>query len=129
MKKIKLLLFNLIVFLVPFVVYAGELETACSDYALANLLYITKRIIKLLWIIAPIIGILGLTIAFIKLFMDPDDKKRQQLHKRLINTIIALLVVYFIPALFSLALEMTSNKFDFSACWTNAENIHEMISE
>lgn len=105
----------------------GEIQnivSGCSDYALANILYIIQKILGLVQIICPILAILALSITVGKMLMNPDDKKGMSGIK---NTIIALLVVFLLPFIVNLSMSLAGNDFDFTACWNNANRIHEKI--
>lgn len=49
------------------------LSAICSDYALASVLGIIKRIITILQIVVPIFLIIGGSITFSKALINPDD--------------------------------------------------------
>lgn len=102
-----------------------EVVSTCSDYALANLLYIVQRIMGLVQIIAPILGILALSITVSKLMMNPEEKKYI---KGIKNTIVALLIVFLLPFIINFSMKLAGNNFDFSTCWNNANTIHEQMN-
>lgn len=102
-----------------------EIVSTCSDYALANLLYIVQRIMSIVQIIAPILGIVALSITAGKMMMHPEDKKSFTGFK---NTIVALLVVFLLPFIINFSMKLAGNNFDFSTCWNNANTIHEQIN-
>ena len=52
----------------------SDIGTCCSDYALANILDIIRRIFDLIQLIAPIILILMCVIGLSQLTMNPDVK-------------------------------------------------------
>jgi len=99
--------------------------SVCSDYALANLLYIVQRIMTLVQIIAPILAIVALTITAGKMMMNPDDKKSFSGFK---NTILALLIVFLLPFIINFSMKLAGNNFDFTTCWNNASTIHEQMN-
>lgn len=102
-----------------------DIVSTCSDYALANLLYIVQRIMTLVQIIAPILAIVALSITAGKMMMHPDDKKSFSGFK---NTIIALLIVFLLPFIINFSMKLAGNNFDFTTCWNNANTIHEQIN-
>lgn len=104
---------------------AEDLVSGCSDYALANILYIIQRIMVLVQIIAPILAILALSITVSKMLMNPDDKKGLSGIK---NTIIALIVVFLLPFIINFSMSLLDNvNFNFAECWTKANDIHKQI--
>ena len=50
------------------------LGTCCTDYALATVLDIVRKFFNIFQLVVPILLIIGLTIQFIKLVMNPDEK-------------------------------------------------------
>lgn len=104
---------------------AVDVLSGCSDYALANILFIVQKILGIVMIIAPILAILALSITFGKMLMNPDDKKGMSGVK---NTIIALMVVFLLPFIINFSMSLAGNNFDFSSCWNSANTIHDQIS-
>ena len=86
----------------------------CESAVLGSIMAIAKGIVNLIWIIGPILSIVSLVICIIKLARDPDDKK---LPKNISNSVIALIILFFIPTIINAVMLMLGNKYDFSACW------------
>lgn len=97
----------------------------CRTPQLNTFFYIAKNIINLLIIIAPILAIISLTILFFQLMNNPDNNK---LIKKLKNVFIALIVVFIIPVIVSIAMNIAGEKTDISACYKNATT-PELYSE
>lgn len=102
-----------------------NLANSCSDYALANILFIVKRVLFMIQIITPIIAILMLSVNVGKMVMNPDDKKGLSSIK---NVVIGLFVVFLLPFIINFAMSLTDEKFEFSSCWTKATEIHDQMS-
>ena len=68
-----------------------NIVNSCHDYALVGVLAVIKRLLLMFQIIAPILCIISLTITFIQLMSNPDNKK---LLSKIKNTIIALFMVF-----------------------------------
>lgn len=94
---------------------------SCSDYALVGILSIVKNLLSLFQIIAPIACIISLTITFIQLMRNPEEKK---LLNRIRNSIVALFVLFFIPVIVNVTFSILGNSTSLSSCWELAENTH-----
>ena len=93
------------------------IDIECSNIALNNFLYITKAILNIIMIVAPILAILSLIILFTKMTMDPDNNK---LIHNLKNAVIALVVIFFIPVFVNLTMSIIGNKTEITSCYNNA---------
>jgi len=93
-----------------------EIINECSSPALSNILSIFKRIINLVQIIGPILLIIGMTVNLIKLINDPEDKK---LKKNIFNSLIAAVLIFFIPVFLNVLMSLLGNNFTISACWNS----------
>ena len=98
-----------------------KISGSCTDPGLASMLFIVKKFINILWIIGPILAIIGAVIAFIKLLSDPEEKKYKSLFK---NMITALLLLFFLPAIINVCMQLFDGQFDLATCWNQAEIIH-----
>ena len=99
--------------------FLASLGSACSDPALANILATVKRILSFVQIIGPILAIVSLSIHLVMLVKDPDDKDKKKLHK-IHNSIIALMVLFFVPVIVNAAFSLLGDNTNFSSCWNNA---------
>ena len=67
-----------------------DLNSACSDYAIASSLNFLYKVFKIVCVIVPIILILFASINMAKLMINPDDKKGVGgIFKKIIAAIIA----------------------------------------
>lgn len=89
----------------------------CNNAALGSFLYIFKNILNLLWIIGPILAILSLAINISLLVKDPDDKK---VPKKIKNSLIALIVLFMVPAIVNASMGLIDENTDLGSCWENA---------
>ena len=69
-----------------FLLFENFNET-CTDAALANILSICKRVLKLIQIIGPILAIVSLAFILIKYVINPEDKKQKNKIKNYIHNI------------------------------------------
>ena len=88
----------------------------CNDGIIGSFIYIFKNILNIIWIAGPILSILSLTINITMLAKDPDEKKTI---KKIKNSVIALVILFFIPVLVNVVINLVDN--DFSDCWNSVE--------
>ena len=94
------------------------LEVSCKDYSLISIMSVVKKLLTIIQIIVPIILIVMLIIRIINLLHNPDDKKGI---KRIINMVIATIIVFFIPTIVNAIMGAIGNDMVISNCWNNAE--------
>jgi len=92
---------------------------SCQDSTLKIFISILRKGLNILWIVGPVLAIISITIIFSRMSMNPEDKK---LLKNLNNSIIALVVLFFIPLIVTFTMNLLGDSFDFSACWNDSEN-------
>ena len=97
-----------------------DLNKACTDAALANILAICKNNLKLIQIIGPILAIVSLIVIFIKYVLNPEDKKQKN---RIKNCLIALVLLFFIPTIINVIMVMLDDGFNLSTCWNYVEEV------
>lgn len=103
---------------------AGDINTCCSDFALARFLGIIQRFLNIIHIIVPILLMVALAIQFTQLMVSPDDKKKM---KALLNKFIAAVVVFLLPTIVHVVINWVFSGFSIGACW-EASNEIEQIS-
>ena len=92
------------------------INAACNDIAIGGLLSVLNNILSIIQVIGPILAIVSITFHFISLVRNPDDKKAMPKIK---NSIIALVLLYFIPLIVNIVFGLLGNSNDISACWNN----------
>ena len=93
------------------------LTVTCSSPVLKVTLGALKKIFTIIQIAGPIILILALTMHITKLVANPDDKKTS---KKIVNSIIATVLLFFIPFLVNLVMQLMGENYNVSSCWNNA---------
>ena len=93
------------------------LNSYCNETALGRILYVVKNILTAIEIITPIVLILMLSIHFTRAALNPDDKKK---NKRILNSVIAMVVVFLIPVIVNVTMHIIGEKTNISECWINA---------
>lgn len=97
-----------------------DIIDACGAGALANILSIVKTILNIIQIVGPILAIVSLIISFTRLMANPDEKKYKA---GLRNSIIALVLLFFLPFLVNLTMSLVDGSFDLATCWNHAEEV------
>lgn len=90
----------------------------CANPALGTFLLIAKRILQIIQIVGPIVLIVSLVINFTKGTVNPEDKK---INKKVINSVIAIFVLFFIPILINMLMGALGENFTVSECWNNID--------
>lgn len=97
----------------------------CNDYSLANTLSIVKRVLLLIQIIIPIILIASATFYFIKNIQNPKENN----NKKIINSFIAGLIIFLIPTIVNVVLNILGEKTVLSSCWIEAKDVIDNKTE
>ncbi len=92
----------------------------CNDAGLATILAVVKNMLNIIWIVGPIVSIIALIIGITKLVTTPDDKK---IPKTIFNSLIALVVLFLIPALVNGVMYMLGESSSVSSCWNRSSTI------
>ena len=103
----------------------GNIYSCCSDYGLANILSILQKILNIIHILIPIILMAMVTVSFIKMVINPDEKKNM---KSLINKVLAAVLVFFLPTFVHAVMFMMPTSFEIYSCWDAASEVSEIIS-
>jgi len=96
------------------------INSCCNDYTLARSLSIFNNIIELIHIIIPIILILMITVNIFQLLSDPDEKKSK---KKLLNKVIATVIIFMIPTLVNAVLGLLPNSYDLYGCLQESKRL------
>ena len=97
----------------------------CNDPALANFFMIAKNILNLIRIIGPIVFLVALIIHLVHLLQDPEDKK---LPKKIRNTLIATVLLFFIPTIVFALVGMIDENSSIGSCLNNNVNISREVT-
>ena len=89
----------------------------CANPALSTILPPLKAILTLIQIIGPILLIISLVVQFSQSMMNPEENKNM---KKIITTIIAILLLFFTPMLINAVMSMLGDDFTISECWNKA---------
>ena len=94
------------------------LGTCCRDYGIVTVLDITRKIFDLFQIFIPILLLIMATINFIILVVNPETKNGT---KKIINQFLAAIIIFFIPTIMNVILNMIPNNFQIASCWKQAK--------
>lgn len=98
----------------------GSLGTCCTDYGLVGILNITMRILGLIQFVVPIVLIVAGTVQFVQLTINPELKDG---FRRVLNKVIAAVIVFMIPVLVDVLLTTVSSDFSVATCWEQAKTV------
>lgn len=99
------------------------ISSCCSDMGLAKTLSIINNIINVVHIIVPIILIIMVVINLIELVNNPEEKK---LVKKLTNKVIAAIIVFFVPTIMNVFLNMLPNSYDLIGCMKSSKELDSL---
>lgn len=102
---------------------SGNITSCCFDPGIATMMTILRRIYSFIQIIVPILLIIFTTIRFINLMQNPDDKKGL---KPVINSFIAAAVVFFLPMIVTIVLNVLPEQIQLTACWESAATAEQI---
>lgn len=91
----------------------------CHNSSMTFILSIVKRILLLIQIIVPIILIIFSVISFINIINSPEEKNGI---KKIIQKFLAAAIVFFIPLIIDVIMNILGNNTSFSSCWLQAED-------
>ena len=102
------------------------LNKYCSDFALAGILHIFQNIVNVVQIVVPIVLLISLSVQLTQMVINPEEKKNM---KKLYNTFIAAVVIFFIPMLVNMTIGMIDSNSNFLKCWRDAKTISFDVSK
>ena len=89
----------------------------CEESNVLSVILYLKEIINVIQIIIPIILIIMCAVDLGKIMLNPEDKKRPKIFKRM----VAAVAVFFIPTILNIVLDAAGQKnYTATDCWTNA---------
>lgn len=90
--------------------YVLELVKSCSELGFIIVVTVFKRVLSLIQIIGPILSIVSLAVIFVQHMINPENKK---LKNRIKNSIIALVLLFFIPYIVNIVMLLCDDNFVF----------------
>lgn len=89
----------------------------CGNYSLALFLYFFQNALKLIQTAIPIILMVMTIFDVTRLMMNPDDEKRK---KGIKNKFIATLIIFFLPIIVSVFMNLVDENFEFASCYSDS---------
>lgn len=110
-----------------------DLNSNCSDYAIAGALNLFYKIFNMLCVIVPIILILFATLNTAQLMINPDDKKGVG---SIFKKVAAAIIVFIVPSLLNIVVHFynlsevntSETTFGVLSCFTNAKTTAAAIT-
>ena len=98
----------------------------CNDmYVLIKIL---KNILKILQIIGPVLAILSLSIILFNIVKTADINAITKNKKKIINSLIALVVLFLLPEVVNLVMGLIGEKKSFTSWWSAVEEYEVSFS-
>lgn len=88
----------------------------CSSVVVGFFINPIVNLLNILLIVAPILLVISLAFSFIKMTMNPDDKKGLG---KIRNSIMACVIVFFISLIVNVVINLCGENFDLTTCLTH----------
>lgn len=107
------------------------LASECSDASFMATMLFIKKIVQIIFIIAPILLILLLTIDFSKAVMANDEERIKHLKDVAIKRVIFAILLFFIPLIVDVSFGLLEDTSKFTSCYNNAsnENVERLVEK
>ena len=102
----------------------SELGTCCGDFGLAGTLNIIRNILTIIQVAVPIILIIMSSVSLTKMVINPDEKNGM---KKIYNQYLAAILVFMMPVVVDVMLDMMPDSYSLSACWDQAKGNAELL--
>ena len=99
------------------------LDVTCTDSGILAISKVIKNIFYWIQIIGPILAMIALSIYISKVVTINDKKNIIKYQKNIINSLIALMVLFFLPYLIDITMQLIGNKNSFISCWNSIDNV------
>lgn len=106
--------------------YILDVMETCNDTTLSSVLPVVKNIMLLIQIIVPIVLLISFTADFIKLTINPEDKKG---FRNILNKLIAAIIVFVLPFIVNVIMGAVGESTTFSDCWNKAPSTINISGE
>ena len=105
----------------------SDIDSCCSDYGIANYIYMIKQALNIIHFVVPVILIVMAAIQLFKMVTSPDDPQGKKM-KSLLNKFIAAVLVFFIPFIVDLAVGIIQDE-DYDPFKDNRKPIGDTYDE
>ena len=100
--------------------YISDVMATCNSTQLSLIIPVVKNILTLIQIMVPILLIIMSVIEFVKLSINPEDKKGL---RKILNKVIAAFIIFLIPMLINMVMGLVGENTQFSTCWNNPATV------
>ncbi len=100
---------------------SGNITSCCTSPGIASIMTVLRRIYSFIQIIVPIILIVAIILHLVNMLSNPDDKKNNS--KKIFNSIIATMLIYFLPTILTVILNVLPEQIQLTACWESAADV------
>ena len=99
------------------------LEITCTDSGILAISKVIKNFFYWLQIIGPILAIVALAIFIAKAVTTNDKNEIKKYQKNMTNSLIAMAMLFFLPYLMDISMQLIGNKTSFTSCWNSIDNV------
>ena len=97
--------------------YLLAIAEKCSDPVMIYVLGIFKRILSIIQLVGPLVGLVAIGFNLFRMLINPDDKKNSKL---ITNWLIAILMLFLLPMIINIVMQLLDGSFKISSCWNSA---------
>lgn len=104
----------------------NNMDNFCKSFIMFNILSVVKKGLDLIQIIGPIITMVALVVNFIRLTLNPEEKKYKQGIK---NSLIATVILFMLPIIINLVMTLPGIDSDttLGQCWNSIDSNSKII--
>ena len=103
----------------------NNMDNFCQSFIMFNILNVIKKGLRVIQIMGPILTMVALTISFIKLTLNPEEKKYL---KQIKNSLIATVIMLMLPAIINATMGLLDDGTTISNCWNSIDNNNNIIN-
>ncbi len=90
------------------------------------ILMVLKRSLTIIQIIGPILAIVSLMITLFKMVSNADISEMEKNKKRIKNSLIALVTIFFIPLFINIVMYLVGNNTVLTECWNDLDSMGQV---
>ena len=90
------------------------------------ILMVFKRALTIIQILGPILAIVSLMVTLFKMVGNADIGEMEKNKKRIKNSLIALVTVFFIPLFINIVMFLVGNNTVLTECWNNLDSMGQV---
>ena len=99
------------------------LEVTCTDSGILAISKVIKNFFYWLQIIGPILAMVALAIFIAKAVTTNDKNEIKKYQKNMTNSLIAMAMLFFLPYLMDISMQLIGNRSSFTSCWNSIDNV------